>query len=335
MSQSIIGMPVLVIGGAGYLGSAITSILLAQGAKVTVYDNLLYQDYYQQQGVSFIYGDVRDRGLLHQTLPHFGVVIWLAAIVGDGACALYPDEAKAINYEAVSFLARSFDGRIIFPSTCSVYGRSENDNLLNEYTPFNPLSLYAETKVWAETALANCADCIIFRLGTLYGTSEVQARPRFDLVANTFAAAAITRGTINVYGGDQWRPMLSVNDAARVFAGEITGNGRGVYNLVGTNLVIAELASIVARICGGEIAYSDVMIDRRSYAVTGLRAQIDLNFRPLETVEAGVIAVRNLILSGRVPNPWNPRFNNQQFLKANSDRVAWPITPEGEKGWKG
>src|SRR3954452_11474009 len=112
-------MKCLLVGGAGFLGGALTDLLPNEGHELRVYDCLLYEETYTKD-VPFVFGDVRDRPLLKRQLDWADVVVWLAAIVGYGACALMPSEATEINYDAVEFLNQNFDGRIIFMSSCSV-----------------------------------------------------------------------------------------------------------------------------------------------------------------------------------------------------------------------
>ena len=138
-------MNILVVGGAGYVGGYVTDLLVKQGEyKIRVFDNLLYESNYSKK-VDFIFGDVRDYKNLKSQLDWADVVIWMAALVGDGACSINPKITKEINCDSVEFLSRNFNGRIVFFSTCSVYGAQ--DGLLNESSATNPLSIYASTKL--------------------------------------------------------------------------------------------------------------------------------------------------------------------------------------------
>ncbi|MDP6087764.1 MAG: NAD-dependent epimerase/dehydratase family protein, partial [Nitrospinota bacterium] len=144
---------VLVVGGAGYVGGAVTDLLMKMEKKYNfrVYDRLLYESEYRKD-VDFVYGDIRDAEKLEPHLRWADVVVWLAALVGDGACAANPDLTEEINEESVKWLVRNFDRRIIFMSTCSVYGAKEG--MLDENSEFNPLSLYAVTKLNVEKILS-------------------------------------------------------------------------------------------------------------------------------------------------------------------------------------
>ena len=142
-------MKILVVGGAGYIGGCTVDALENDlNHDVTVYDNLMYERTYLKS-INFIAGDIRNPELYNSIIHNFDVVVWLAAIVGDGACTINPNHTKEINYDCVKKLADSnYKGKIIFTSTCSVYGA--NNDLLDETATPNPLSLYASTKLQAE-----------------------------------------------------------------------------------------------------------------------------------------------------------------------------------------
>src|SRR6266568_8244930 len=199
-------MKVLVIGGAGYLGGAVTDLLLRTKHTTRVYDALLYEESYRKN-IDFVYGDIRDHNKLLPQLKWADSVIWLAALVGDGACALNPEISFEINDKAVNWLSKNFDGRIIYTSTCSVYG-AQHDHL-DENSLTNPLSVYASTKLAAEKHLKD-KNALIFRLGTLFGISDNYSRVRMDLVINYITARAYTHKTLKIFGGEQFRPVLHV-----------------------------------------------------------------------------------------------------------------------------
>ena len=141
---------VLVVGGAGYVGGWMVDEALKAGHEVRVMDNLTYEDSYLKN-IDFVFGDILDFELVNENLKWAETVIWLAALVGDQACAINPKLTMRMNVDSVKNLAENFDGRIIFPSTCSVYGAQ--NGLLTENSPTGPLSLYAESKLQAEKIL--------------------------------------------------------------------------------------------------------------------------------------------------------------------------------------
>jgi nucleoside-diphosphate-sugar epimerase len=299
----------LVVGGAGYLGGRVVDAALAAGYEVRVYDNLTYEDAYLRD-VDFVFGDVRARTRLAQHLAWADSVVWLAGIVGDGACALDPLAATEINYDAVTWLVDHFDGRIIFTSTCSVYGAQ--DGLLTEDSPTEPLSLYALSKLAVEAYLSG-RDALIFRLGTLYGLG---GRVRLDLVLNTFTARAVTDRRLRVFGGGQWRPLLHVQDAADGIVTGLDDDYRGVVNLCSANVQILDLAQrIQDTIPGTQLEIVDMpYTDARSYRADAALARQVLGFAPSLTVEDGIREVKALVESGRIRDVNNPRWANQAHL---------------------
>ena len=144
-------MNVLVVGGAGYVGGGIVD-KLKQKHNVTVYDSLIYEESYRKD-VNFVYGDIREKDKLLNLFENNDAVIWLAALVGDGACSINPELTFQINSESVKFLVDNFKKRIVFLSTCSVYGAQEG--VLVENSSINPLSEYASSIVQAEEFLIN------------------------------------------------------------------------------------------------------------------------------------------------------------------------------------
>lgn len=249
---------ILVVGGAGYLGSWVVELLQRRHESVTVYDNLTYANDYYNPYVNFVLGDVTDHDRLYSALHEADSVIWLAAIVGDAACNINPRRAIEINVKAIEFLVKNYNGPITFTSTASVYGQL--DGLATEESPLNPLSLYAESKVEAERILAGRA--AIFRLGTLHGISR---RMRFDLAVNVMTRDAVKRKEITLFGGSQMRPFLSVADAAAVI---IHPHPVGIYNLAAENMSINHLAKIVHDHTGAEIVYHESRSERnRDYAM--------------------------------------------------------------------
>jgi len=156
------------VGGAGYIGGAVTELLVAERIPFAVYDSLVYEPHYLKR-VDFVCGDVRDTPKLEAVLANYTHVIWLAAIVGDGACDVNPELTVEINQEAVQWLAKNYHGRIVFTSTCSVYGQFDTE--VDEESGVQPLSLYAKTKLAAEGFLQE-ENSLIFRLGTAFGIAS-------------------------------------------------------------------------------------------------------------------------------------------------------------------
>jgi len=304
---------VLVVGGAGYIGGAVTNILMERNIPFSVYDNLLYE-YQYLKPVDFIYGDVRDKDKLKKLLPHYTHVIWLAAIVGDAACQIRPDLTIAINQKAVQWLAKNYNGRIIFPSSCSVYG--QNDDEVTEDSPLNPLSLYAKTKMKAEEYLQN-KNALIFRLGTVFGVGDTYSRLRMDLVVNYMTANAVTKGKLSVFGGTQWRPLIHVYNVAEAMVNALDKPITGIYNLATCNYQMKDLAKEVSSITKCKIEYvRQEFEDHRNYRASSQKAKKDglMNFKKIYTVADGVKQVYELISSKRIKYTENDVYFNVKHI---------------------
>ena len=305
-------MNILIVGGAGYVGGGIVD-KLKKHHQVTVYDSLIYEESYRKD-VNFVYGDVRDQSKLLKLFKNHDAVIWLAALVGDGACAINPELTFEINSDSVKFLAENFKKRIVFLSTCSVYGAQ--DGLLNEDSSINPLSEYASSKVQAEEYLKG-SNSIIFRLGTLFGISDEFSRIRLDLVVNILVTKALTEGKLTVFGGEQWRPLLHVNDVANAIEQTIDSETNGIFNLHYKNFKIIDIAEAIVNKVDSAIVETTPMKfqDARNYQVssekllseTGFKAEIDLN--------TGINEIYDLIANNRIKNVNHKRYSNQNFLE--------------------
>lgn len=305
-------MKVLVVGGAGYIGGALTNILMKTDHDVRVYDALLFEESYLKD-VPFIFGDIRNKEHLKKQLKWADAVVWLAALVGDGACALNPEISTDLNQDMVLWLADNYDGRIVFMSTCSVYG--EHDSVLDEDAPTNPLSVYASTKLSAEEHLKD-KNAIIFRLGTIFGLGDNFARIRLDLVLNTLTTRAIIDKKIKVFGGEQWRPLLHVRDAAQAVADNLETSHTGIYNLHQENVKIIDLANAVKKFVPDlEMEIVDIKFqDARNYKVNSDKARKTLGFAPKFGAEDGIKEVKKLIEEHRIKDVNNPRYSNQHYL---------------------
>ena len=305
-------MNILVVGGAGYVGGGIVD-KLKQTHNVTVYDSLIYEESYRKD-VNFVYGDIRDQDKLLPLLKEHDAVIWLAALVGDGACSIDPQLTFEINSESVKFLANNFDKRIIFLSTCSVYGAQEG--LLNESSSINPLSEYASSKVQAEEYLSD-SNAIIFRLGTLFGISDEFSRIRLDLVVNILVTKALTEGKLTVFGGEQWRPPLHVVDVANAIAHTIESDVTGIFNLHYKNFKIIDIAeAIIEKVPSASIETTPIKFqDARNYQVSSEKLHKESGFKASTNLSKGIEEVYNLISSNRIKNVHHNRYSNQNFLE--------------------
>lgn len=307
-------MKVLVTGGAGYVGGWLTNQVVLAGHEVRVFDKLLYEDSYLKD-IDFQYGDILDIESLRPHLDWADTVIFLAGFVGDPACALNPDLTMKTNVTAVQNLVDNFDGQIIFPSTCSVYGAQDGE--LTENSPVAPLSLYADSKIHAEKILLESGrQALIFRLGTLFGLSDEFARLRVDLVLNVLTIRAVLENKMSVFGGKQYRPLLHVRDVATAMVPQIGTNAAGLYNLHTVNTTIIDLAHQIKKIVPTaelEITESSFQ-DARNYMVSSDKARNELGFKPVYSTDEGIVEVANLIKQRRITDVNLPRFSNVAAL---------------------
>lgn len=308
-------MRVLVVGGAGYVGGAVVDELLNTNAEITVFDCLLYEETYRKD-VPFVYGDIRDTsslGLLSGLIKESDVVVWLAALVGDQACQRYPELSVAINQEPLKWLAENYKGKTIFTSSCSIYGNE--GRVCTEGSAINPLSVYAETKWQAERYLSS-SNAIIFRLGTLYGVGDLFSRIRLDLVVNALTVKAHEKGIIHIYGGEQFRPLLHVKDAARAIVTALQSKETGVFNLHKQNVRMKDLAvQIRNHYPELQIEFKSAQLsDQRNYAVASDKALKRFGFIPIYPIDHGIEQIKELLISGRLKDTSNPRFSNGKFL---------------------
>lgn len=304
---------VLVVGGAGYIGGAVTDTLIERNIPFTVYDNLLYENHYFKPG-NFIYGDVRDLKKLKKVLDDHTHVVWLVAIVGDPACAIDPALTKEINQDTVEWLTKNFDGRIMFTSTCSVYGISEKP--VTEESPTNPLSVYAQTKLEAEKFLKN-KNAMIFRLGTAYGVSDTYSRLRMDLAVNYMTMNSIKKGKLTVFGGKQWRPFVHVRDIGQFLVDNVDKTQRGIYNIATESLTIIDVAKKIQEKTSCKIEVTEQKFqDNRNYNAVVDKALKD-GIIPLSTInniEFGIDQIKDIVSDDRVVNLENEFYSNERRM---------------------
>jgi nucleoside-diphosphate-sugar epimerase len=304
---------ILICGGAGYIGGYVTDLLSEKGYDVTVYDTLIYETRYLKK-VPFIFGDIRDKKTLRTLINKFDVVIWLAALVGDPACAIQPSISNEINFKSVQWLAKNYKGRIIFTSTCSVYGI--NNDLIDESAIPNPLSVYAQTKLEAEKAIIkNSKNYLIFRLGTLFGLGDNHSRIRLDLVVNVLTKKAILGEPIVIASKEQWRPLLHVKDVAEAIAFGIENNVKGLYNLSYKNFRISDISKEIFKLTpSSKIKYMDLPEeDMRNYRVISDKFK-NLGWKPKYTIKDGILEISRVIQSKRIKEPNHNIYSNAATL---------------------
>ncbi|HXX72929.1 MAG TPA: NAD-dependent epimerase/dehydratase family protein [Candidatus Acidoferrales bacterium] len=323
---------VLVIGGAGYIGSVLSRKLLAAGYRVRVLDSLFFGDasvcdLVSDPNFELLRADFRHVESLVKAVQGIDAVIHLAALVGDPACTINGDLTNEINYAATRMLIEVCKGasvnRLIFASTCSVYGASEF--LMDERSTPNPVSLYAETKLAAEHAILQTRSSTfhptVLRLATVFGLSP---RPRFDLVVNLLTAKAVQDSKIMIFNNDQWRPFIHVSDVARAFLSTLQAHhdsvsgevfNVGSYKL---NYSLGEVAEKIREQIPELVVEYKQNLDKRNYRVSFDKIHSYLGFVCTTSLEAGVEEIRKAIESGVVKNHRDSIFSNYEHLLAGN-----------------
>lgn len=332
---------VLVIGGAGYLGSVLVDRLLERQYPVKILDNFIYgkrsvEKYSGNSSVEITEGDIRNIETVNKAVNGAGSVILLAAVVGDPASALRPDQTIETNYLASHMIASACRlkgiNRFIYASTCSVYGIGKK--ILDENAPLNPVSLYAKTKISSEQSILQLVDSnfapSIMRMSTLYGYSP---RMRFDLAVNTMTMTAFTENKINVFGGEQWRPLLHVKDAAesyvKILEADINDVRGKIYN-VGSeeqNYRIKKVSEIIGKAIS-ETSGKEVPVrieksnkDERDYRVSFKKIQEELDFNVNHTIDEAAKEIYTALNSGIIKDPKQKVYYNHYF-DASEDLIG-------------
>jgi nucleoside-diphosphate-sugar epimerase len=303
---------VLVTGGAGYIGSILVPTLLEKGYEVTVLDTLMFgQSTLLEQCINpnfnFINGDVRDLNLLKKIVPHFDVIIPLAALVGAPLCKKDEMGTIAINRDAIINInkIRSKQQRIIYPTTNSGYGIGQDGIYCTEETPLNPISLYGTTRSEAEQDLLSTDNVITFRLATVFGCSP---RMRLDLLVNDFTYRAFSQRYIVLFESHFKRNFIHIRDVAKAFIHSMENFDsmkNTMYNvgLSSANLSKMELClEIKKQIPDFFIAESEINKDpdQRNYIVsndkiekTGYKPDVDIQIGISELIKGFSILTNN------------------------------------------
>ncbi len=332
---------VLVIGGAGYIGSALIPKLLDQGYKVRLLDFFLYgQDpikpFMQHPNLELHRGDFRNVDTVVAAMRNMDSVVHLGAIVGDPACALDEELTIQINLIATRMIAQVAKGngisRFVFASSCSVYGAS--DELLNEKSLLNPVSLYARSKIASENVLMSFRgdhfEPVILRFGTIYGLS---GRTRFDLVVNLLTAKALVEKVVTVFGKDQWRPFLHVHDASRSILASLDAASQAVSPAIFNvgcdeqNRTLGQIGHLITTMVPGSVLRcSEENADRRNYRVEFKRIREGLGF-PVQSGPSKQECSRfwTQCAAERYSDYQDAMYSNVKFLSAPHVRMHLPV----------
>ena len=301
-------LKILITGGAGYLGSVITTKLIDIGHSVTVIDILEFNKtslshLFIKKGFKFIEADVRDKKLLKGLIKDKDIIIPLAALVGAPLCDKYPKKTKEINYDNIRFILSIIKShqKLIYPNTNSGYGVGEKNDYCDEKSPLNPISLYGKTKVEAEKIILEYKNSVIFRLATVFGYSY---RMRTDLLVNFLVKRAVKEKEIKLFEPHFRRNYIHVLDVANAFIFAINNFNKmrgNIYNvgLSSANLTKIELARLIKKHVNGvkiKIIKNRKDPDKRDYFVSNKKIE-KLGFKPTVSISDGIVELRNIYKS--------------------------------------
>ncbi len=322
---------VLVTGGAGYVGAVLVSRLLEHGYRVKVLDLFIYGDRVLDAVAHYptleqIKGDIRDRALLERIMPGCDAVIHLACISNDPSFELDPALGKSINYDAffdvVAIARNSGVRRFIYASSSSVYGVKPEDDV-TENLALEPLTDYSRFKALCEEVLLQAQSpgfaVVVLRPATVCGYSP---RLRLDLTVNILTNHAVNSGRITVFGGEQKRPNIHIDDMAdaylRLLEAPVDKVGGKVFNAGYENHTVREIAEMVKHVVG---ASTDIVTtpsdDHRSYHISSERIRRELGFVPRRSIADAAQGLVKAFRAGRIVDPMTDiRYYNIRTMQS-------------------
>jgi nucleoside-diphosphate-sugar epimerase len=321
---------VLVTGGGGYVGAVLIPKLLENGYAVRVLDLFIYGEQVfdnvrENLNLELYKGDIRDQSLLRKILPGCDAVIHLACISNDPSFELDPELGRSINFDAfaplVDISKESGVKRFIYASSSSVYGIKEEKNV-TEDLPLLPLTDYSKYKAMCEEVLlkkrAHGFLTLILRPSTVCGDSP---RLRLDLTVNILTNHAVNNRKITVFGGQQMRPNIHIQDMAQAYIKSLEWSDEvidgKIFNVGFDNFTVSEIAEKVRKVVGEDIEIvTTPSDDNRSYHVSSAKINKELGFVAQHSLED---AIRDLVASfqaGKIPNPMtDSRYYNIKTMQ--------------------
>lgn len=316
-------MKILITGGAGYIGSVITNLALQNGHEVVAVDHIWFNEqipliHLSNPRYTFIKGDIRNKDVVASAIKGIDFVIHTAAVVGDPASKLFPEDTKSINedasYQLIDLARQEKIKGFIFFSTCSNYGVA--NDLATEESELRPLSLYAESKVNVEKYLIEKVkdmNWVIGRLSTIYGASP---RMRFDLTVNDFTLNAWKKQYLDIFLPESYRPYIHVFDLANIMMHVIADFDKvknNVFNIgfPGENYQKIQIAEIVKKyIPETKIDILKEGGDKRDYQVDFSKLHRFLNVQQIFNVDKSVAEIYEMLSKGYITDPESPVYYN-------------------------
>ena len=331
---------ILLVGGAGYIGTVLTNNFLSKNYKIKCFDSLIYsqkhciQTLIKEKNYEFILGDLRNYNSFDNLFKGITDVVILAGLVGDPITKKYPLESKEINYNSLkNFIVKCNKkniNKVIFISTCSNYGLIEKNEKADENYTLNPLSSYAKHKVELEKYIMSLEGQVdynptILRFATAFGVSP---RMRFDLTINEFTRDLYLKKNLEIYDANTWRPYCHVNDFSqiidKIFNSKKEKTSFQIFNAGGdknnsTKLeIIKKLEKYFPK---SKITFKDKGVDPRNYRVDFSKIKDALNFEPTYTIEDGIKEIINNLEKGKYNNP-NEFSDSYGNYKINNEIIV-------------
>ena len=318
----------LVTGGAGYVGSVLVPKLIEKGYDVRVMDLMLFGDSSLktvENDCEIVRGDLRNLELVKRCLQGVDVVVHLAAISNDPCSDLNPKLTYEVNFEAtrslVDMAKKEGVKRFIYASSSSVYGIKEESEV-TENLSLEPITIYSQTKALSEEVVIDRASesftPIVVRPATVCGYSP---RQRLDVIVNILASNAINNGKITVFGGEQKRPNLHIEDMVDLYSDLLSASKEKisgeVFNYGGDNHTVNELANIVREVIGDNVTIEKIPDnnDPRSYSISSRKMKRVLGISPKKNVSDAVVDLKNAFSSGLINNPSDSKYRNIERMK--------------------
>ena len=297
---------ILITGGAGYIGSMLTTKLIEKGYRVTVIDSLQFSKnslnhLFAHKNFKFIYGDVRNKNLIKKNIKKHNIIIPLAALVGAPLCEKYKKEAKEVNFGSIKYMLKIVNKKqkIIFPTTNSGYGIGQKEKYCDENSPLNPISFYGKTKTEAEKIVLEFENSICFRLATVFGHSY---RMRTDLLVNNFVYNALKFKKLKLYEPHFRRNYIHIIDVVRAFIFAIKNFNKLKSNTYNLGLSSANLTKLMlAKKIKKQFKEVKISIirnrkdpDQRDYFVSNKKIE-KKGFKPIISLEEGIAELLNVL----------------------------------------
>ena len=301
---------ILITGGAGYIGSMLTSKLVNLGHKVTVIDLLKFSSnslnhLHLSKNFKLIVADVRNKILVKKEIKKNEFIIPLAALVGAPLCEKNKKEAISVNLDSIKFLMKNTNkkNKIIYLTSNSGYGVGEKDKYCDEKSPLNPISLYGKTKVEAEKFVMKSRNVICFRLATVFGYSY---RMRTDLLVNNFVFNSIKKKKLNLFEPHFRRNFIHIKDVIDAIVYSLKNFDRLKSNVYNLGLSSANLSKyMLAKKIKKKLKYLKINViknmkdpDQRDYYVSNKKIE-KKGFKARIKIENGIDELINVFTNSK------------------------------------